>query len=79
MGPVIMIDMNNRDQYRNKNRIIKILMNNIGDESTRCIQWNIWYYDISDLQHGHANLGSSESDLVSDKMKKAVIYTIIVV
>jgi len=35
------------------------------------------YYDISDLQPEHANPGSSENDLVSDKMKEAVIYTII--
>ena len=39
---------------------------------------NIQYSDISDLQSGHANSGSSESDLVSGKMKEAVIYTITV-
>ena len=36
---------------------------------------NIRCYEISELRPGHANLGSSESDLVSDKMKEAVIYT----
>ena len=35
-------------------------------------------YDISNLQPGHANPGSSESDLVSGKMKEAVIYTIVI-
>ena len=33
---------------------------------------------ISDLQPGHANPGSSESDLVSGKMKGAVICTIVI-
>ena len=32
----------------------------------------------ADLQSGHANPGSSESDLVSGKMKEAVIYTIVI-
>ena len=38
----------------------------------KIISKNIWYSDISDLQPGHANLESSENDLVSDKMKEAV-------
>ena len=49
-------------------------MNSIGDESPMYIPWDIWYYDISDLQPEHANSGLSESDLVSDKMNEAVIY-----
>ena len=32
----------------------------------------------SDLQPGHANPGSSESDLMSGKMKEAVIDTIVI-
>ena len=54
-------------------------MNSLGDESPMCTPWNIWYYDILNLQPGHANSGSSESDLVSDKMKEGVVCTIIVV
>jgi len=42
------------------------------------ISENIWYNDISDLQPGHANSGSSESDLVSGKMKEVIIYTIVI-
>jgi len=53
-------------------------MNRIGDESPMCIQWNIWYYDISYHQRGHANLESSESDLMSGKIKEAVICTLVV-
>ena len=52
-------------------------MNSIGDESPIRILWNIWYYDILNLQPGHVNPESSESDLVSDKMKKAVICIIV--
>ena len=33
---------------------------------------------ISDLQPGHANPGSSESDPVSGKMKEVVIDTIVI-
>ena len=42
---------------------------------------NIRFYDILDLQPGYTNPGSSEGDLMSGKMKEAVIYiyTIIVV
>ena len=50
-------------------------MNSIVDESSMCNPWNIWYYDISDFQPGHTNPGSSESDLVSDKMKDLVYYS----
>ena len=53
-------------------------MKGIGDESPKCIPGTIWYYDVSDLQPEHTNSGSSENDLVSDKMKEAVIYNIIV-
>jgi len=38
-----------------------------------CVPWNIRYYDISDLQPGHENPRSSESDLVSGKMKEEII------
>jgi len=38
-------------------------MNGLDDESPMWIQWHIWQYDISNLQPGHANSGSSESDL----------------
>ena len=58
---------------KKKDKIIKIHVNNTGDESPICIPWNIMYYDISNLQPGHANPESLESDLVSGKMKKAVI------
>ena len=51
-------------------------MDSIGDQSPMCIPWDIWCYDISELQPGHANAGSSESDLVSGKIRKAVTYTI---
>ena len=34
---------------------------------------NLGCYEIPDLQPGHANPGSSESDLVSGKMKETVI------
>ena len=34
---------------------------------------NIRCYEILDLQLGHANFGSSESDLVSDKINEAVV------
>ena len=52
-------------------------MNWKGDGLKR-ISGNIWNSDISDLQPGHANPGSLESDLVSDKMKEAVIYATVV-
>jgi len=42
------------------------------------VSGNIRCYEISELQPGHANPGSSESDLMSDKMKETAIYTIIV-
>ena len=48
-------------------------MNNIGDESPMCIPWNICYYDILDLQLGHVSSGSLESDLVSGRIKEAII------
>ena len=51
-------------------------MNGLDNESPMWIQ--IWQNDNSDLQPGHANSGSSESDLVSSKMKEAVIYTTVV-
>jgi len=42
------------------------------------ITGNLRCYEISGLQPGHANSGSSESDLVSGKMKEVVISTIVV-
>ena len=53
-------------------------MNNKSDGSPNSIPGNTKNYDILGLQPGHANPGSSESDLVSGKMKEAVIYIIIV-
>ena len=53
-------------------------MNELDDESPMGTQWTICRYANSDLQPGHANPGSSESDLVSGKMKEAVIYTIVI-
>ena len=53
-------------------------MNGLDDESPMRIQYNICHYDIWDLQPGHANSGSSESDLVSGKIKEAIIYTIVI-
>ena len=43
------------------------------------ISENLKCYEILDLQLAHANSGSSESDLMSGKMKEGEIYTIIVV
>jgi len=48
-------------------------MNNIEDESPNNIPRNIKYYEIPELQPEKATSWSSESDLVSGKMKKAVI------
>ena len=53
-------------------------MNDLDEESPRPLQGTLCYYGNSDLQPGHANPGSSESDLVSGKMKEAVIDTIII-
>ena len=44
-------------------------------DGLKIISKNIWYSDISGLQPGHANPGSSESDLVSGKKKEAIICT----
>ena len=52
-------------------------MNRKESQSRDHISGNLRCYEIPDLQPGHANPGSSESDLVSDKMKEAVIYTIV--
>ena len=54
-------------------------MNNKGDRSPNNVLKNIKFHDTSDLQPGHTNSGSSESDPVSYKMKEIIIYTIIVV
>ena len=54
-------------------------MNNKGDGSSYNIAGYNRYSVISDLQSGHANIGSSESDLVSGKMKEVVTYNIIVI
>ena len=47
-------------------------------DGLKIISKNIWYSDISNLQPGHANPGSSERELVSGKMKEAVICTIVI-
>ena len=49
-------------------------MNNKGDESSNNTTEYNRYSVISDLQPGHANSGSSESDLVNGKMKEAILY-----
>ena len=48
-------------------------MNQKGGGSPNNILGNTKYYDTSDLQPRYANSGSLESDLLSDKMKEAVI------
>ena len=48
-------------------------MNQRGWRSQDNTSEDIRCYEISELQPGHANVGSSESDLVSDKMKKTLI------
>jgi len=53
-----------------KNRILKIPMNRKGLRSQDYISRNTRGFNIFALQSGHANSGSSESDLVSGKMKK---------
>ena len=53
-------------------------MNNKDSGPPTNIPRNTKNYDTSDFQSGHANSGSSESDLVSGKMKEAVIYTIVI-
>ena len=57
---------------------IKIPMNQ-KEYDLKIISRNIQYSDISGLQPGHANPMSSESDLVSGKMKEAVIDTTITI
>ena len=49
-------------------------MNNKDSGTPNNIPCSVRYYDDSNLQPEYANLGSSESDLVSDKMKEAVVY-----
>ena len=53
-------------------------MKGLDEESPMWLQDTLWSYGNSDLQPGHANPGSSESDLVSDKMKEAGIDTIVI-
>ena len=53
-------------------------MNNKSSGSPNNILGNIKNCDTSDLQPGQANPGLSESDLVSGKMKEAVICTIVI-
>ena len=54
----------------------KIPMNRPDEEYPMSRQGTLCYSENSDLQSGHANPGSSESDLVSGKMKEeVVIYT----
>ena len=52
-------------------------MNSPDEGSPMWLQGTLWSYGNSDLQPGRANPGSSESDLVSGKMKEAVIYAVI--
>jgi len=66
------------NKYESTDKIIKIPMNNKGDGSPNNIPENIKYHDTSLLQPEHANLWSSEIDLVSGKMREVVIYTIVV-
>jgi len=53
-------------------------MNNISVDSPNSISGNTKNYDTSGLQPRHENSGSSENDLMSDKMKETVIYIIII-
>ena len=53
-------------------------MNSLDEKSPMWLQGTIWWYGNSDLQPGYVNPGSSESDLVSGKMKEAVIDTIVI-
>jgi len=52
-------------------------MKGLDEESPMETQCTIWSNENSDLQPGHTNPGSSESELVSGKMKEAVIDTIV--
>ena len=49
-------------------------MNNKSDRSPNNILGYDRYFVYFDLQLGHANSGSSESDLVSGKMKEAIYH-----
>ena len=53
-------------------------MSDPNEESPMCLQGTLRYSGTRISKSGHANPGSSESDLVSGKMKKAVIYTIVI-
>ena len=58
----------NKNKSGNKDRIIKIFMNNKGIGSPSNIPWNIRYYEVS-MTNLSMQARLSESDLVSDKMK----------
>ena len=70
---MITIDLRKKNKSENTDIIIKIPMNKKSDWSSNNILGNTKCYNTSDLQPRHANSGSSESDLVSDKIKEAVI------
>ena len=53
-------------------------MNNKGGGFPNNILCSVRYYDDLNLQPGYANPRSSESDLISGKMREAVIYIVIV-
>ena len=69
-----MIDMKNRQKNKSTDKIIKIPRNNKGGGSPNSVPGNSKNYDITDLSSGHANLRSSESDLLSGIMKGVIIY-----
>ena len=58
---MITIDMKTGITKKTK-QIIKILMNSIDDESPMYIPWNIWYYDITDLQSGTQTQGRQKEE-----------------
>ena len=57
---------------------MKIHVNNKDNRPLTNVLGNTKKYNISDLQPGYPNSGSSKIDLVSGKMKKTILYTIIV-
>ena len=60
------------NKYGSTNKITKIPINQVGNRSPNNIKENTKYYDTKGLQPG-PNPGSSESDLVSGKMKEVII------
>ena len=49
-------------------------MNRKGGGSSIDISWNTKYYEIFEVQPEEAMSVSSKTDLVSDKMREALIY-----